>query len=474
MSGYLLKIKIAEGQNFNSPKGANLTTLAPVVTLKFKNGFFKTKPVNINIEESAKWTEEIFHCNLEDKEDYFELKVYNGEVNENNLLGETRIGIIFFKDKKIIDNWFPFYVKVKRKFEFMGELRIIGKYIEEAKYDPNKFDPDFITLEKDNKSIIDNDDNSNNNDNNDNNNNINKNSNNKNNNIKKNSNNNGFVKKTYSEEQVNFIKKLKSELKDTNHEMICDYLYEWEIEDWNEIANENFIYSPEFYVNGYKWKLLLVPNGDTSFTSFYNGYVSIFLEKVNNENEYDYSVHIPVNRVFFVRNFNDYSCYHTETLPIEYYSGHENANIFGHLGLIEKSQLKVKNESTNKSFVENNKCVFGVYFQIYKNEKDTFKKEIKSIAEDNEGFIVKHEGMYEWKIENWNEIGTHLECPSFVIGNRTCYLTVVGDNKKFSRNENVGLCLLFDDLNSEKQYASVLYYIRNCDINSQSYYIESK
>jgi len=144
--------------------------------------------------------------------------------------------------------------------------------------------------------------------------------------------------------------------------------------------------------------LEIYPNG---VDTFYKGNISTYLNR-NNEKD-DYSVHIAVNRVFFIRNYYDTYCYKAASnnyifnnsnsnkifintkknyyfifififiyfnsilaLPIEYLG--KSVYTSGHPNLISKSQL-YSNIGNNKCILENNKCVFGVYFQVYKTEK---------------------------------------------------------------------------------------------------------
>jgi len=124
-------------------------------------------------------------------------------------------------------------------------------------------------------------------------------------------------------------------------------------------------------------------------------YISIYLERLNPEK--DLSVHIPLNQVFYIRNYYDDNCfyyrsnlfiyiyiyytYHIQfikniniyniyyinykyiALPVEFYS--YDYNTFGLTQFIKKTELNNKNSYTNKALLENNKCVFGVYFHKY-------------------------------------------------------------------------------------------------------------
>jgi len=144
MNSDLLKIKVVEGRKFDSFEGElELNQLRPIVQIQFKYEYGSTKPSQIE-NNSPKW-DEIFNFHVFNDKQYFVLYVYNGEIKEENLLGETRIGIISFKDQEKLDAWFPFYYKNKKKYSFMGEIHIIGKYVEGIKHDEQETDPDFIS-----------------------------------------------------------------------------------------------------------------------------------------------------------------------------------------------------------------------------------------------------------------------------------------------------------------------------------------
>ncbi|ORX48997.1 hypothetical protein BCR36DRAFT_398031 [Piromyces finnis] len=167
------------------------------------------------------------------------------------------------------------------------------------------------------------------------------------------------------ENNKEFIEILKNNLTDTNHELVGDYFYEWKIENWSKISNETCVCSPYFEAYGHRWKLELYPKG---VDDFYNEYVSLYLNRDNEKD--DCGVHIPVNRVFFIRNYNDKYCYRSATLPIEYLS--KSIPSCGHPNLIKKTELFTKTQYSNKPLIENNKCIVGVYFQIYKKEQGLF------------------------------------------------------------------------------------------------------
>jgi len=145
-SGYL-KIKVVEGRKFDaSKKSPELIQIRPIVQIQFKYECESTNPSQI-CDKLPKW-DEIFDFHILNDEHYFVLSVYNEEIKEENFLGETRIGTISFKDQDKLNAWFPFYLKNKKKYNFMGEIHIIGKYVEENEYGKPETDPDFILNEE--------------------------------------------------------------------------------------------------------------------------------------------------------------------------------------------------------------------------------------------------------------------------------------------------------------------------------------
>jgi len=195
----------------------------------------------------------------------------------------------------------------------------------------------------------------------------------------------------YSIEQNRLISKLKSIYNDIGYKVQHEGLYEWKIEDWKQFSNESEQSSPEFYANGCKWNLLMYPGGSPSNNK---EYVSLFLDRV--DVDYDYSVHIPVRLVFYVRDYYDYSNIHYETLPIQYY--YVNTGAWGHTLLIKISEL-------NKYLNGYNKCVFGVFYSFYQYERGQFRTEMKNVLYDEkEKRSIVSKCFYEWKIDDWNEL----------------------------------------------------------------------
>ncbi|ORX86330.1 hypothetical protein BCR32DRAFT_324996 [Anaeromyces robustus] len=187
-----------------------------------------------------------------------------------------------------------------------------------------------------------------------------------------------------------------------NYEIVKDGIYEWKIENWEETGSRLMVHSKEFHMCGYRWNLHLNPVGSLT-TNF--KYVSLFLDRLNPSE--DYSVHIPMNIVFFIRSYNDYSSYKSATLPTVYYSKDHNG--WGHTLLIRKSDLN--------EIIRNNKCVFGIYYHVYKYKKELYKNEIiNSLYSETEECVIKSDNFYEWEIKNWSGLPSCAKSPVFNLG----------------------------------------------------------
>jgi len=250
-----------------------------------------------------------------------------------------------------------------------------------------------------------------------------------------------------------FIEVLRSKLTDTNHPTLGSHFYEWKIEDWNSLINKECVDSPTFQAFGYTWNLELYPTG---VDHFYRNNVSLYLRRRNEKD--DFSVHIPVNRVFFIRNYYDKYCYCAQTLPIEYLS--KSIPSCGHPNLIKNSELFTKNPYTNKSIIENNKCIVGVYFEVYQREKGQFKKEVMTFVDD-EDKVVKDSLFYEFKVKKWNSL-SKAQSPKFRVGDYKWALDVhrSGDGGPNMGYVSVYLVCLTSDLKKDGVWANATIFLR--------------
>jgi len=270
-----------------------------------------------------------------------------------------------------------------------------------------------------------------------------------------------------------FKNKLKSYFINDKLDTVGDGFYEWKIEDWNKISKEDKINSPEFTAQGIKWKLILNPKGikESDWE-----YISLTLHTLKFEDpkfKNDYSLHIPVHMVFYVRNYYDYSCYHCcEELPITYLTANSDGFIMSNL--IKKTDLNNKVGYSNSSLIKNNKCVFGVYFRIYKYDKAFFKSELaNSLYDETETKVVKNETLFEWKIYEWKEL---FKCEKqysqkFSLDGHKWQLELYPDGNDKSSRDYVSLFLTCCDPDNDNIHAKFTLFVKNFDDPECSYYI---
>ncbi|ORX62479.1 HECT-domain-containing protein [Anaeromyces robustus] len=252
------------------------------------------------------------------------------------------------------------------------------------------------------------------------------------------------------------------------YEILSEGFYEWNIEDWEQISNIK--YSPEFIIDNHKWQLELRQNGIED-----DNYISLYLNNLDVMD--DPSCHICIKQVFYIRNYNDCSYFYYQgkkgesSKSILYYNQKNNSH--GYHQFIKKSELFSKNENSNKSLVENNKCVIGVYFRESNYMKDQFKDELKSLL-DNENLKVESEGLYEWNIENWQnlnekELNRSFNFKNFIFGRHKWMLQLYPDGHGDINKDYVSLYLKnIDDENINFSHicTKAILYIRNYNNNS--------
>eukprot|EP00833_Pecoramyces_ruminatium_P010139 jgi/Orpsp1_1/1184171/evm.model.c7180000088298.1 len=208
-----------------------------------------------------------------------------------------------------------------------------------------------------------------------------------------------------------FIKKLDpffmTNEKLINYQFIKEQSYEWDINDWKNMKNDDK--SSEFTLDNYKWKIILSPNNNNNE----NDNVFLFLENQDVLN--DYSLHICTNTVFYIRNKNDDSVFYAkEQDSLDYYS--KNFSSWGFMDFIKKSELFSMRKGSNKSLVENNQVIIGVDVRFYekKDKKEQYYDELKKLIEESDK--PAKEGFYEWKIDNWYNVNNFIYSPEFVAG----------------------------------------------------------
>jgi len=236
---------------------------------------------------------------------------------------------------------------------------------------------------------------------------------------------------------------------DDKLDIVGDGFYELKIEDWNKISKEDESISSKFTAQGIEWELILYPKGVKESGWKYIA-LSLFTLKFQDPRlKNDYSLHIPVHMIFYVRNYYDHSCYHCcEELPIYFYTANSDGFIMSKI--IKKTDLNSKVGYSNNSLIKNNKCVFGVYFRIYKYDKAFFKDELSSYLYDETEIETKKvisETLFEWKIN---------DCKDFFKCKKKC-------SKKFSLKGHKWQLILYPNGDGKSYRDFVSLYLNCCD-----------
>ncbi|ORY63607.1 hypothetical protein LY90DRAFT_505263 [Neocallimastix californiae] len=282
----------------------------------------------------------------------------------------------------------------------------------------------------------------------------------------------GVYIRTYKYDEEQYKNELKNYIKYYgDYEGFNEGFYEWKIENWNQLGEKE--YSPEFMIDNHKWRLELYPNGIDN-----RDYISLYL-KCTDRND-DPSYHICAKKALYIRNYNDYSYFYCngelgfKKKLLLYYNKKNNSS--GYNQFIKKSVLFSKNGVLNRSLVENNKCVIGVYLRTAKYKNDQHKDELKKIFHENRN--LESEGFLEWNIDDWNQLKRGEFSPKFNFKKiKHTWMLQLFPNGNGEANENyVSLYLknvTFEEdidykLSTSHVCAKAILYIKNCE-NSSCY-----
>ncbi|OUM59886.1 hypothetical protein PIROE2DRAFT_14471 [Piromyces sp. E2] len=227
---------------------------------------------------------------------------------------------------------------------------------------------------------------------------------------------------TFKYEKEQYIEELQSMIKDDNHNIINDIFFEWKIENWSNLQNDEF--SNEFEVRNNKWKILLNPNGYDDKID--DDYISVYLKNIDaNKN---ISNHIYAKCLLAIRNYNDYSCFYTdgETKYDHYHKYNDSCNWDQFIKRKEFNKISI---NSNKSLIEDSKTVISTYIRLYKYEKEQYLEELKNFINDNGNEII-NDGYYEWNIDEWNKLQNNNLSEEFEIGNHKWNIFLCTNNDK--------------------------------------------
>jgi len=216
----------------------------------------------------------------------------------------------------------------------------------------------------------------------------------------------GTYFRIYNYKPEYYEEELRHALRNKNNEVESEGFYEWKIENWNELANIEK--SPEFTVGDNKWRLKLKQNNDNDNHDY------ICIQLMNTDLINDNSCHICTKYNLFIRNYDDTSCYYN-LADDEFTYYNRNSTSWGFNQFIKKSDLFETKNDVNKPIIENNKCVIGTYFKIYKYKQEQYKDEIENSINIYEQ-KPEEAGFYEWKIEDWNNLSNEEYSPEFTLG----------------------------------------------------------
>ncbi|KAG4101427.1 hypothetical protein H8356DRAFT_1289411 [Neocallimastix lanati (nom. inval.)] len=253
----------------------------------------------------------------------------------------------------------------------------------------------------------------------------------------------------------NYLNNLRNLIKDEDdyYDVKGENYYEWAIENWGEIEKSSGL-SPNFNIDGHEWKISLYLNEA--------GFVKIELDNFNSyrlkDNEYFY-----INYTFVIRNSNDFACYKAKSsTSLKRFSKKEDKIVVEKF--IESKDLYNKDEDTNKSLVEYNKAVLGVYIRIYDSEQKVNKKLtnlLKSLIKPEENYKIKEENYFEWRIDDWEKLKNCWEySPEFNIGGYEWYIRLNPNYNDFV-HLRLEIRYSFNSKENESVYANCVLVIHN-------------
>jgi len=218
-------------------------------------------------------------------------------------------------------------------------------------------------------------------------------------------------------------------------------------EGYNEFLIENFdniwyYYSPQFQIGGYDWTIEV--RSKNEYTNF--DHISLFLKNLNDNCA-------KVKFVFSVRNYQDYFYFIAkEYSKLQYYDLQFEPHGFSQF--INKTELYSKSDENDKSIVENDKIVVGVYVQVYKEdtiikEKEEFINKVKNIANFEKKINSNiEEGFYEFIVSRFKEIDNN-EKKYFKLDENSWSL-VLNANNKMNYKEFISLYIKNNGKNVQK------------------------
>ncbi|KAG4085926.1 hypothetical protein H8356DRAFT_1737333 [Neocallimastix lanati (nom. inval.)] len=271
----------------------------------------------------------------------------------------------------------------------------------------------------------------------------------------------GVFIRIYKYTQETFLETIKKLIDDENHEILKEDYHEWEVENWSKIENEEN--RAEFNAIDQTWQVQLFPNG---YSDAFKDYVSIFMDNV--DSSVDITNHLCIKRVFYIRNVNDYSIFGSETSKFTYYD--KGCYSRGTGKLVKKDELYSKKGITNKTLIEDDKAVVGVYLRAYKYEEKQFIKEISELIDDGERETVG-EDYFEWNIKNWDRLSNEILSSEFNIGGQKWRIKVYPNgNEQDAKDGYLTIGLRNESITNDDQFAYANFVVAVRNTNDYSCY----
>ncbi|KAL6608372.1 hypothetical protein LY90DRAFT_669834 [Neocallimastix californiae] len=162
-----------------------------------------------------------------------------------------------------------------------------------------------------------------------------------------------------TEQEEQYLNSLKNLINDNNQKIITDEYYEYKMENWDKIKHDKIV--KYIYPNFNKLKL--------KFNN-HNGNIYFSLEDCSlfeNRSSYD------ANIILTLHNINDITCCYAKSITTTVTHFDEDNYIIKFPNFIKEVDLYTKNKS-NKSIIENNKCIIGLYTRYYESDKNKIRK----------------------------------------------------------------------------------------------------
>jgi len=190
-----------------------------------------------------------------------------------------------------------------------------------------------------------------------------------------------FLRIFKTEQEEHYLNSLKNLIEDNNQKIIADEYYEYKIENWDKIKHDKLV-------------RYVYPNFNTLKLQFHNHNGNICF-RLEDYSLYQNHSHYDANIILALHNINDITCCHAKSITTTVTHYDEDNYITKFPNYITVEDLYTKNKS-NKSIIENNECMIGLYTRYYENDKNKTMNEEKPLdlslySEEDIDIIIHNE-----------------------------------------------------------------------------------